>query len=159
MRRSFDYLSREEQFTSAGNCRKPLYSPVYGDDGRLALECTGYKDTDLEISSYREQTDMAYIISRINAGDTSVLPDPNALYADVTDLPNTPIGMVNFLDGMRRKFDSLPAETREKFDNSFSRFIAGVPTHASDDVSSAEHKPISPSPASEKPVEVLTKNE
>ena len=159
MRRSFDYLTRDEQFTSPGNSRKPLYSPVYGDDGCLALECTGYKDTDLEISSYREQTDMAYIISRINAGDTSVLPDPNALYADVTDLPNTPIGMVNFLDGMRRKFDSLPAETREKFDNSFSRFIAGVPTHSVDESGSDEDKPVVPAPSIEKPSEVLTKNE
>lgn len=159
MRRSFDYLSRDEQFTSAGNSRKPLYSPVYDDDGNLVLQCTGYKDIDLEISSYREQTDMAYIISRINAGDLTVLPDPNALYADVTDLPNTPIGMVNFLDDMRRKFDSLPAETRELFDNSFSRFIAGVPSHASDDVGSAEVNPVTPSPAVEKPVEVSTKNE
>ena len=159
MRRKSDFLSREEQFTCSGSCRKPLYSPVYGDDGRLALECTGYKDTDLEISSYREQTDMAYIISRINAGDTSILPDPNALYADVTDLPNTPIGMVNFLDGMRRKFDSLPAEIRETFDNSFSRFIAGVPSHASDVSVPAEDKPVIPNPSIEKPVEVLTKNE
>lgn len=159
MRRSFDYLTRDDQFTSSGNCHKPLYSPVYGDDGRLTLECTGYKDTDLEISSYREQTDMAYIISRINAGDTSVLPDPNALYADVTDLPNTPIGMVNFLDGMRRKFDSLPAETRELFDNSFSRFIAGVPSHAPDESGSAEDKPVIDTPTIEKPVEVSTENE
>lgn len=159
MRRSFDYLSRDEQFSSAGNCRKPLYSPVYGDDGRLALECTGYKDTDLEISSYREQTDMAYIISRINAGDTSILPDPNALFADVSDLPNTPIGMVNFLDGLRRKFDSLPAETRELFDNSFSRFVAGVPSHSSDEPGSAADKPVISSPTIEKPVEVSSKNE
>ena len=159
MRRSFDYLSRDEQFSSSGNSRKPLYSPVYGDDGRLSLECTGFKDTDLEISSYREQTDMAYIISRINAGDTSVLPDPNALYADVTDLPNTPIGMVNFLDDMRRKFDSLPAETRELFDNSFSRFIAGVPTCVPDESGPSEDKPVIPNPTIEKPVEVLTKNE
>lgn len=158
MRRSFDYLTRDEQFTSPGNCRKPLYSPVYGDDGRLALECTGYKDTDLEISSYREQTDMAYIISRINAGDTSVLPDPNALYADVTDLPNTPIGMVNFLDGLRRQFDSLPAETRELFDNSFSRFVAGVPSHAPDESSPADDKPVISKPTIEKVAEV-TKNE
>lgn len=159
MRRSFDYLSREEQFTSPGNCRKPLYSPVYGDDGRLTLECTGYKDTDLEISSFREQTDIGYIISRINAGDSSVLPDPNALYADVTDLPNTPIGMVNFLDGLRRQFDSLPAETRELFDNSFSRFVAGVPTHAPDVSGSVEDAPVTDSPTIEKPVEVNTKNE
>ena len=159
MRRPFDYLTREEQFTCSGNCRKPLYSPVYGDDGRLVLEPIGFKDTDEEISSYREQTDMAYIISRINAGDSSVLPDPNALYADVSDLPNTPIGMVNFLDGLRRQFDSLPAETREKFDNSFSRFVAGVPIHAADESPSVEDKPVIPSPSIEKPVEVLTKNE
>lgn len=157
MRRKSDFLTRQEQFTCSGNCRKPLYSPVYGDDGRLILEQTGFKDTDLEISSYREQTDMAYIISRINAGDSSVLPDPNSLYADVTDLPNTPIGMVNFLDGLRRQFDSLPAETREKFDNSFSRFVAGVPVHEEDPAS--VDNPITSSPVPDKSLEVTSKNE
>lgn len=127
MRRKSDYTTRDPQVTCSGNARKPLWSPVYGDDGQLFLECTGYIDTDQEIASYREQTDMAYIIGRINAGDTSVLPDPAALFADVTELPNTPIGMINFLDGLRRQFDALPAETREQFDNSFSRFLAGVP--------------------------------
>lgn len=159
MRRKSDFLSRKEQFTCSGNCRKPLYSPVYGDDGQLVLECTGYKDTDVEISSYREQTDMAYIISRINAGDTSVLPDPDALYADVSDLPNTPIGMVNFLDGLRRQFDSLPAETREQFDNSFSRFVAGVPLPVHEEDSVPVDNPIVPSPVLDKSMEVTSKNE
>lgn len=159
MRRQSDYLTREEQFTCCGSCRKPIYSPIYADDGRLVLECTGFKDTDVEISSYRGQTDMAYIISRINAGDPSVLPDPNALYADVTDLPNTPIGMVNFLDGLRRQFDSLPAETREQFDNSFSRFVAGVPLKPDRPSVPSVDVPIEKPFVPQTPSEVLKKDE
>lgn len=148
LRRKSDYLTREPPVTCCGNCRKPLYAPLYGDDGQLVLECIGCKDTDEEIASYREQTDMAYIISRITAGDTTVLPDPDALYADVTDLPNTPIGMVNFLDGLRRQFDSLPAEARAQYDNSFSRYVAGVPVPQPD-------VPIAPPVDVQKPEEVL----
>lgn len=126
MRLKTDFLSREV-FTNPGNPKKLTYAPKYADDGSLQLIQTGFVDTDLEISSQRSQTDMAYILSRLQAGDPAVLPDPNALYADVTGLPNTPIGMVNFLDDLRRQFDSLPAETRALFDNNFNRFVAGVP--------------------------------
>ena len=126
MRRKSDYQGRKIE-TCSGNCRKPQYAPKYGDDGTLQLRLTGFVDTDKEISSYRNQTDMAYILSRLEAGDPSVMPDPNALYADVTGLPNTPIGMVNFLDDLRRKFDGLPAELRAQFGNDFNRFVAGVP--------------------------------
>lgn len=152
LRRKSDYLTRDPQVSCSGNARKPLWSPIYGDDGQLVLECTGYKDTDVEIASYAPQTDMAYIIARINAGDTSVLPDPDALFADVADLPNTPIGMINFLDGLRRQFDSLPAETREQFDNSFSRFVAGVPVPQPD-------VPVADPVVTPKPEEVLTADE
>lgn len=126
MRRKSDFASRKV-FTNPGNCRKPTYSPKYADDGSLQLVCTGYVDTDQEISSLRNQTDMSYILSRLTAGDPSVAPDPNALYGDVTGLPDSPIGMVNFLDDLHRQFDSLPAETRALFDNNFNRFIAGIP--------------------------------
>lgn len=126
MRRKSDFLNRKTE-TCCGCCRKPQYAPKYADDGTLELMLTGYVDTDKEISSYRNQTDMAYILSRLEAGDPSVMPDPNALYADVTGLPDTPIGMVNFLDDLRRKFDGLPAELRAQFGNDFNRFVAGVP--------------------------------
>lgn len=126
MRRKFDFEGRS-LFTNPGNPRKPTYAPKYLEDGSLDLVETGFVDTDLEISSQRSQTDMAYILSRLQAGDPAVLPDPDALFADVTGLPNTPIGMVNFLDDLRRQFDSLPAETRALFDNNFNRFVAGVP--------------------------------
>lgn len=129
MRRKSDYDKRD-CVTCSGNCRKPQYAPKYGDDGTLQLVLTGYIDTDKEISSYRDQTDIAYILSRLDAGDPGVMPDPNALYADVTGLPDTPIGMVNFLDDLHRKFDRLPAELRAQFGNDFNRFVAGVPLTA-----------------------------
>lgn len=141
MRRKSDYLNRKVD-TCCGCCRKPQYAPKYADDGTLELMLTGFVDTDKEISSYRNQTDMAYILSRLEAGDPSVMPDPNALYADVTGLPNTPIGMVNFLDDLRRKFDSLPADLRAQFGNDFNRFVAGVPLVQQQPVTPPEPDPI-----------------
>ena len=126
MRRKFDFVGRDV-FTNPGNSKKPTYSPRYADDGSLQLTPTGFVDTDLEISSYRNQTDFSYILSRLSAGDPSVSPDPNALYGDVTGLPDSPIGMVNFLDDLHRQFDSLPVETRAKFDNNFTRYLAALP--------------------------------
>lgn len=134
MRRKSDFQGREV-FTNPGNAKKATYAPKYADDGSLQLIHTGFVDIDLDISSQRSQTDMAYILSRLQAGDPAVMPDPNALYADVTGLPNTPIGMVNFLDDLRRQFDSLPAETRALFDNNFNRFVAGVPVESTHEVS------------------------
>lgn len=137
MRLKHDLLNRDF-FTNPGNPKKPTYAPKYADDGSLQLVSTGFVDTDLEISSQRDKTDMSYILARLQAGDSSVMPDPDALYADVTGLPNTPIGMVNFLDGLRRQFDALPADTRALFDNNFNRFVAGVPLESSPENSSAE---------------------
>lgn len=146
MRRKTDFVGRIV-FTNPGNSRKPTYAPKYLEDGSLDLVETGFIDTDLEISSQRNQTDMAYILSRLQAGDPSVLPDADALYADVTGLPNTPIGMVNFLDDLRRQFDALPAETRALFDNNFNRFVAGVPVHAQDRAPSIDEKPLVEQPS------------
>lgn len=134
MRLKHDYLNRDI-YTNPGNPKKPTYAPKYAEDGSLELVSTGFVDTDLEISAQRDKTDMSYILARLQAGDPSVMPDPDALYADVTGLPNTPIGMVNFLDGLRRQFDALPAETRALFDNNFNRFVAGVPIADRDPVS------------------------
>lgn len=131
MRLKHDYLNRDI-FTNPGNPKKPTYSPKFADDGSLQLVSTGFVDTDLEISAQRDKTDMSYILARLQAGDSSVMPDPDALYADVTGLPTTPIGMVNFLDGLRRQFDALPSETRALFDNNFNRFVAGVPVTDAD---------------------------
>lgn len=130
MRRKSDFKDRQV-FSCPGSPRKPTYSPKYADDGSLQLVPTGFVDTDLEISSRRNQTDMAYILSRLSAGDPTVAPDPNALYGDVTGLPDSPIGMVNFLDDLHRQFDSLPADTRAKFDNNFTRFLAAFPVQDS----------------------------
>ena len=141
MRRKSDFVSREV-FTNPGNCRKPTYSPKYADDGSLQLVSTGFVDTDAEISSRRNQTDMSYILSRLTAGDPSVAPDPNALYGDVTGLPDSPIGMVNFLDDLHRQFDSLPAETRALFDNNFNRFIAGIPLVQDSSVPDKDKSPV-----------------
>ena len=141
MRRKTDFEGRT-LFSNPGNPRKPTYAPKYLEDGSLDLVETGFVDTDLEISSQRCVTDMAYILSRLQAGDPAVLPDPNALYADVTGLPNTPIGMVNFLDDLRRQFDSLPAETRALFDNNFNRFVAGVPVEPPHEVDSQSPTPV-----------------
>lgn len=143
MRRKSDFIGRDV-FTCPGNSRKPTYSPKYADDGSLQLVPTGFVDTDQEISSFRNQTDFSYILSRLSAGDPSVAPDPNALYGDVTGLPNSPIGMVNFLDDLHRQFDSLPAETRAKFDNNFTRYIAALPLE--------DPVPVSPDSLSSGPV-------
>ena len=147
MRRKHDFLDRDI-YTNPGNSKKPTYAPKYADDGSLQLVSTGFVDTDLEISAQRDKTDMSYILARLQAGDPSVMPDPDALYTDVTGLPNTPIGMVNFLDDLRRQFDALPAETRALFDNNFTRFVAGVP------LDKADHSSSVPDPVPGKPVVV-----
>lgn len=150
MRRKFDFGSRDYVPTCSGNARKPVRQPHILDDGQIVLEITGYTDTDATIAAFADQTDMAFCLSRLAAGDPNYMPDPKAVYADVSNMPDTPIGVLNFIEDMKQKFASLPADSRAMFDNDFNKFMAKVQFSVPD---SMLEKPLEPAPVETPSVE------
>lgn len=110
--------------SNPGNAEEIEYSPVIGDDGVLSLEAVGKIDVRAEIDSYRESCDLNVIISRFNNGDVDVLSRTQGSYFDAVDLPHTFADMLNTINTAETEFLKLPLAVRERFDNSFHRWLS-----------------------------------
>lgn len=115
--------------TSPGSAVHQLYSSRVYDDGRIELEENGVEDIQEMIDSYREGTDMAYILHQLELGNDSVLNQRSPMYGDFTEAPNTLAQAQQMLIDGENAFYELPLETRQQFDNDFRKwlFTSGQP--------------------------------
>ena len=98
------------------------YSAQILSNGNILLKESGKEDIQAKIDSYREQTDMAYILRQLMLGDTSVLRD-GAMYGDFTVMPNNMLDAMQLMLDGERAFYELDLETRQKFDNNFRQWM------------------------------------
>lgn len=114
--------------SSAGSPVKILYTPAY-QDGQIILNETGKFDIAEFIGSYAETTDMAFILSRLAAGDSSVLNVQNGFYGDSSFLSHDHRAALDTVISAQTYFDNLDKETRDKFHDNFVEWIqsAGTP--------------------------------
>lgn len=90
------------------------------DVGRDYLQDVGKISISERINSFRDFTDMSYILARLAAGDASVLNVRNdAMYGDFTGMPYDPRAMLDTINNARNYFDHLPADVRAKFGDDF----------------------------------------
>lgn len=112
--------------SSSGDLRKPVYSGRYAPDGRLVLVETDTIDIKAEINSYKEMTDMSYILSRLAAGDSSVLNSAQPLYGDFTNFPKSYVEMLQLVQSGEDAFTALSPDIRSKFDNDVGQWFASI---------------------------------
>lgn len=91
--------------------------------GHKVLTCVGQHDIYPEIQSYAEECKIENIIARAAAGDMNALNARQAYYADVTDTPRDLAEAQNQILKLKNGFETLPAEIKEKFDNSIEQFV------------------------------------
>lgn len=103
---------------------------VKNDDGFEELVATGKQSISSMINAWADYCDMAYIISRLNAGDASVLDVVPDTYGDVSDMPHDHRAALNTIQSARTYFDNLPEETRAKFDNDFAKWFSDAGSEA-----------------------------
>lgn len=115
-------------FSSSGSPVKILYTPALVD-GELVLNETGKFDIAEFINSYADTTDMAFILSRLSAGDSSVLNVQRGFYGDSSMLANDHRAALDTVISAQIYFDNLPQDIRDKFNDSFVDWIqsAGTP--------------------------------
>ena len=111
-----------------GDLFHDVLSPTFRADGTIELKVTDRVDIKKEINSHREETDMAFILSRLMAGDDSVLNPNPPMYGDFTQFPKSYVEMLNMVLDGERYFDSLPLETRKQFDNDRAQWFASIGT-------------------------------
>lgn len=108
--------------SSSGSPVKILYTPALVD-GEIVLNETGKFDIGEFINSYADTTDMAFILSRLAAGDDSVLKVQSGFYGDSSILSNDHRAALDTVISAQVYFDNLPKETRDKFNDSFVEWI------------------------------------
>lgn len=110
-----------------GSAVKVLYTPALVD-GELVLNETGKFDIAEFINSYADSTDMAFILSRLAAGDSSVLNVQRGFFGDASILPDDHRAALDTVISAQVYFDNLPQETRDKFNDSFVEWIQSAGT-------------------------------
>ena len=113
--------------TEPGTPIRIVYAPVI-KEGTLKLVENGKQNIQTLIDSYRETTDMTYIMARLRAGDDSLLYAREGFYADVSNMSWNPAEMLQNIIDARTYFDALPKEIREKFDFDFKSWFASAGT-------------------------------
>lgn len=126
----FLFAARMSKYkTCSGSRTHQLYSPALDTRGQLTLLASGTVDSQELINSYRESTDLAFISSRLLAGDGSVLR-AGGQYLDIADAPTCMADVLNAQIAARNTFDALPPATRAAFGDSFATYLSTAGSEA-----------------------------
>lgn len=106
-----------------GKIMEPQYKERYDENGNAYLEQVGEINTYEKIQSYKDEVDPMSILARYAAGDTTVMANPG-WYIDTSKMPANYIEWRNMMNEQKEKFDALPLEIRNKFNNSFDNWAA-----------------------------------
>lgn len=105
---------------------KKLYSASYTARGVLQLKESGEEDLYGYIQSHRDSVDIHVLVERFNAGEEDVLSRFQGFYADASQMPSTYAEVLNSVIAGENAFASLPVEIKQRFGNSFSRWLTSM---------------------------------
>lgn len=133
-----------EVFTASGSRKKPIYTPRF-DGECISLRETGSIDIQDSINAYAPYCDLRYMLTRLKAGDSSVLSSRPPSYGDFSSLPGNPVDTLNLIHDVERSFAELPDDVRLSCNNDwrvyFTRLCTGdfnVSPDGSPDLSSSD---------------------
>ena len=118
------YDARDRIFSDPGSPEHITYAGHYDEKGRVVLEESGRENIYDFIQSHAECCDIHVLMKRYQNGDVAALSQKQGFYGDFLDFPKTYAEALNHMNEMERQFMALPVETREKFGNSFTEFLA-----------------------------------
>lgn len=115
--------------TCAGEIDRILYDAKVLPDGRIEIQPAGKENIQDKIESYRDQTDMSYIIKQIALGNNDVLVKSVGQYGDFTQMPKTMAEAMQLQIDAEKEFYKLSPEIRNRFENDFRQWLvsAGSP--------------------------------
>lgn len=112
-------------FSDPGDPIVSEYEAQFDKEGNLVLKEVGKKDLYLEIQSHALSTDINVIMAKYAAGDTDVLNRVQGYYTDISDIPDIH-GLYNMLKSAEQDFAKLSPEVKQRFDNSFEKYLFSV---------------------------------
>lgn len=105
------------------NCCVVLEDTEVIKDGCCVVVPKGTVDLYAKVQADKESCDVYKILNRFARGDVSVISQRVGQFIDTVNMPTNLIDAHKQLDSMRRGFESMPAEFREKFGFSFDSFL------------------------------------
>lgn len=118
--------ARDRTISNVGDRIKQLYEARVDNNGTIDLVEAGRENLYDYIQSFKESCDINTIVKRFASGDTDVLARRQATYGDFTQLPGTYAELLNTVIQGENYFNSLPLETRAKFNHSFREWMASM---------------------------------
>lgn len=118
------YDEHDRVYQDSGSRVKVLHGPKFTERGVLEIIETGVEDLYDYIQSHAESVDIHVVLSRFAAGDVDALARTQGFYMDATDLPKTYAEILNSVLAGEAAFNQLPAEIKQKFNNSFSEWMS-----------------------------------
>lgn len=118
--------ARDRTISNVGDRIRQLYEARVDNNGTVDLVEAGRENLYDYIQSFKESCDINTIVKRFAAGDTDVLARRQATYGDFTQLPGTYAELLNTVIQGENYFNSLPLETRAKFNHSFREWMASM---------------------------------
>lgn len=115
--------------TNPGSEIRILYTSKVCPNGEILLKPCGEENIQEYINSFRESTDMSFILHQLSIGNTAVLERQQMMYGDFTEVPaNLAEAQQVLIDG-ENAFNQLPLDVRQQFDNNFRNwlFTSGTP--------------------------------
>lgn len=104
------------------------YSPRVLENGEIKLVESGKDDIKAMINSFRDSTDMSFILKRLAVGDTSVLNHHPGIFGDFTQMPTTYAEALQLVIDARHEFNALPLDVKNLFNNDYRQFLASAGT-------------------------------
>lgn len=117
------YTKRPRFRAPEGSRMRNDYEIQIDKKGHKSLKCVGEHDIYEEIQSYAEECKIENILARAAAGDVNALNQRQGFYADISEMPKNLAEAQNSILKLSKGFEALPAEIREKFDNSKEKFV------------------------------------
>lgn len=115
---------RETYISNPGEPTLDIYEYQVGKDGIKQLVKTDRKeDVHARIQADYDSTDINKLMLKFSLGDKSAIDQKEVFYGDVTNMPTTYAELFDRVEECKRVFDTLPADLKAEFSNSYEVFF------------------------------------
>lgn len=129
MRNKNAKVSDPNSFVSdPGSPVRVTYSARINENNVIEVVPSGKEDFQSFIESFRDQTDMAYILKQLSLGDASVLNQSAIQYGDFTQMPHSMLEAMQMQLDAEKQFNTLPLDVKSKFNNNYREWCSSAGT-------------------------------
>lgn len=111
--------------TNPGDPLARIFEPFF-DGSTTVLKEVGKRNIQEFMDAQAPQCDIAYMLTRLKVGDSSVLTDSTPLFGDFSELPANPADVLNLTRSVEFSFGSLPKEERAKYNNDWRVYFSSL---------------------------------